>query len=82
MKYECIKPLLVDGVRIRLGEFVSEEIAALNKKHFADADSIPEPEYDDRPMSISDIAKQKQYKPIRNKRNDLKKDADNPASLA
>jgi len=63
MKYECIKPILLEGNRIRVGAIVDAAVAEVKPDYFASVDPDYNPALEvDQPMTISDIAKAKQYK--------------------
>jgi len=76
MKLECILGINIDGYRIRQGAVLSDadtktarfmEIAQLKTKNFVAIENDPMPPVDE-PMTISDIAKARQFAPTAKKR--------------
>lgn len=74
MNYVCIKPILVGVERIRIGDVVGEEVFKIPTKKDKAGKPVPcgadyfEPADKkkvtvDEPMTISDIARARQYKP-------------------
>ena len=74
MNYVCIKPILVGVERIRIGDVVGEEVFKIpTKKDKAGKPALCGADYFepadkkkvtvDEPMTISDIARARQYKP-------------------
>ena len=74
MNYVCIKPILIGVERIRQGDTVGEEVFKIPTKKGKDGKPVPcgadyfEPAGKhvatvDEPMTVSDIARARQYKP-------------------
>lgn len=64
--YVCKVAILANGSRIRPGTVVGEEIANLVKdrsKYFDPVTKAAQKKTTDEPMTVSDIAMQRQYKP-------------------
>ena len=65
MKYECTVGILLEGKRVRVGDVLdSEEFPLVEKKpkNFAPVSNAPKADKD-QPMTISDIAKARQFSP-------------------
>ena len=67
MKYQCIVPILVDKLRVRVDDVVDADIAEAagehKDKYFVPVTKAKAAPVAEQPMTISDIAKAKQYAP-------------------